>query len=89
MVGEDFCRCAFCDKVFSIDRIGPCHIFHAGSSLELFYSVSNILPGDFKCHGRFDAKTTEGRERQIEAILPGRWEKLLGLKRERAGVLAR
>ena len=81
MVGEDYCRCAFCGKVFPVNMISPCHIFHKGSAEELFCEPLNIIPGDFKCHGDFDTKlTTEGRRRKIERILPGRWEELEELR---------
>ena len=84
--GSEFYRCAFCGKIFTPDRIAPCHIFHAGTQgmyHPLAMEPKNILPGCYKCHGRFDAKGTEGRRRQLEAILPGRWDELVELGKER------
>ena len=80
MVGEYYCRCAFCGVVYPLNEVAPCHIFHKGGCEEMFCEPLDILPGDFKCHGNFDKKSTEARRRQIEKILPGRWEELEELR---------
>jgi len=80
LVDDDYCRCAFCCQVFPINEVAPCHVFHKGGCEEMFCEPLNILPGDFVCHGKFDDKGTEARRRQIEKILPGRWEALEELR---------